>query len=86
MPTSVRLDQRTESILRKIARRTGRTRSEIIRRAILRFAEETEPAPTGTLYDRVKDLIGVVKGGPPDLGSRSEEYLREMFARRRTSK
>lgn len=84
MPTSVRLDARTESILRRIARRTGHTRSEVIREAILRLAEATVPASSGTLYDRVKHLLGAAKGGPPDLGERSEEYLREMFARRRT--
>ena len=84
MPTSVRLDQRTEGIVRRIARRTGRTRSQVIREAILRLAEDAEPASRGTVYDRIKDLLGVVRGGPADLGSRSEEYLREMFARRRT--
>lgn len=84
MPTSVRLDPKTETILRRMARRTGRTRSEVIREAILRLAESAELPSTGTLYDRVKDLLGAAKGGPRDLGARSEEYLREMFARRRT--
>ncbi len=84
MPTSVRLDSRTESMLRRIARRTGRTRSDVIREAILRLVDQSQPAPGGTVYDRIRDLLGVARGGPADLGSRSEEYLREMFARRRT--
>ena len=83
MPTSVRLDPRTEAIVRRLARRTGRTKSQVIREAILRLADQTPQLPPGgTLYDRVKHLIGLAKGGPPDLATKSEEYLREMFARR----
>lgn len=87
MPTSVRLDPKTEGIVRRIARRTGRTKSEIIRDAILQLEDQAaQPAASDrTLYDRVKDLIGVAKGGPPDLGTRSEEYLRAIFARRARS-
>jgi len=83
MPTSVRLDPRTETVLRRIVRRTGRTRSEVIREAIHRFVDQSEPTSGATVYDRIKDLLGVARGGPADLGSRSEEYLRGMFARLR---
>lgn len=83
MPTSVRLDPKTEAIIRRLARRTGRTKSQVIREAILKMDEETSDLPVGeTLYHRVKDLISRARGGSPDLATRSEEYLREMFARR----
>lgn len=83
MPTSVRLDPRTEVIVQRLSRRTGRTKSQVIREAILRLAEQTPETPlAGSLYDRVKHLIGLAEGGPPDLATRSEEYLREIFARR----
>ena len=83
MPTSVRLDPRTETVLRRIVRRTGRTRSEVIREAIHRLVDQNGPARGATVYARIKDLLGVARGGPADLGLRSEEYLRGMFARRR---
>ena len=84
MPTSVRLNPKTESMLRRIARRTGRSKSQVIREALLRLTEQTsEPAAGRSLYHRIKDLVGVSSGGPPDLASRSEEYLRELFAGRR---
>ncbi|MGH2398845.1 MAG: ribbon-helix-helix protein, CopG family [bacterium] len=87
MPTSVRLDPKTESMLRRIARRTGRSKSQVIREAILRLTEQTsEPPPGRSLYDRIQDLVGVSVGGPPDLASRSEEYLRLIFAGRRNQK
>lgn len=82
MPTGVRLDPRTEAIVRRLSRRTGCTKSQIIREAILRLAEQTpEAQAAGSLYDRIKHLIGLAEGGPPDLAARSEEYLREMSTR-----
>ncbi|HEV2356395.1 MAG TPA: ribbon-helix-helix protein, CopG family [bacterium] len=84
MPTTVRLDPETEAIVQRLARKTGRTKSSVIREAILRLSEDhAEPNPGSTLYDRMADLIGIGHGGPPDLASRSEEILRGLFARRR---
>lgn len=84
MPTSIRLDPETESAVRRLTRKTGRTKSSIIREAILRMTEDiTRPKPEGTLYDRMADLVGVGHGGPPDLASRSEEILRDLFAQGR---
>ncbi len=79
MPTSIRLDPETESVLRRLARRTGRTQSSIIREAILRMAgDRPRPKQGDTLYDRMADLVGTGHGGPPDLASRSEEMLRTL--------
>ncbi len=83
MPTSIRLDHETESALRRLARKTGRTNSSIIREAILKMAEGGAlPNSAGTLYDRMADIVGVGHGGPTDLASRSEEILRSLFAQR----
>lgn len=84
MPTTVRLDPETESIVQRLARKTGRTKSSIIREAILRMSEtDAAPKPGGSLYDQIADIVGVGHGGPSDLASRSEEILRDLFARRR---
>jgi predicted transcriptional regulator len=45
MPTSVRLDPKTERVVRSLARRTGRTRSQVIRDAIHRLAASEAEAP-----------------------------------------
>ncbi len=85
VPTSIRLDQETESAVRRLARKSGRTKSSIIREAIARMAEEmeiTRPKPEGTLYDRMTDLVGIGHGGPHDLAARSEEVLRNLFSQR----
>lgn len=84
MPTSVRLDPETESVVRRLARKTGRTKSSIIREAILKMAEDAiRPTSGPTLYDKMSDLLGVGHGGPTDLASRSEEILRNVFAQRK---
>ncbi|MHB8730489.1 MAG: ribbon-helix-helix protein, CopG family [bacterium] len=79
----MRLDPDTEAILRRLARKAGRTKSSIIREAILRMSEtHAAPKPGGSLHDQLADLIGVGHGGPSDLASRSEEILRDLFGRR----
>ena len=84
MPTTVRLDPETESILQRLARKTGRSKSSVIREAILRMsARDVRPKPGSTLFDQMEDLVGVGRGGPSHLASRSEEILRDLFARRR---
>ena len=44
MPTSVRLDPKTESLVSRLARRRGQTKSEVIREALLAFARSAEQA------------------------------------------
>lgn len=83
MPTSVRLDATTESIIRRLARRTGATKSEIIREAIGRLAEDASvPLKGRTVYDDIADLVGIARGGPGSRAGRSEEILRERFSRK----
>ena len=85
MPTSVRLDSRTESLVNRLAKKTGRTKSQVIRDAITRLAEGENPATLPrTAYEALKDVIGIVKGGPSDLSERTgEKFRRLLLARRR---
>jgi hypothetical protein len=84
MPTSVRLDARTERLIRSLARRTGRTRSQVIRDAIHRLAaEEPEPRSAATAFELWRDAVGCAAGGPPDLSERTGDRLRLLLIRRR---
>jgi len=65
--------------LRRHARASNRRRSEIIRMALEAYLPGK---PAGTVWDRVKHLCGIVKGGPPDL-STNRKYLLEGFRDRR---
>lgn len=80
MPTSVRLDSKTETTVRRLAQRTRRTKSAVIREAIERLAQDEQHARTtpGT-YSSVADLIGIARGGPPDLARRAGEAFRQLL-------
>ena len=84
MPTSVRLDPKTQRVIRALARRTGQTQSEVIRDAIRRLAA-AEPADRRgqTAFDLWRDAIGCAKGGPPDRSERTGERFRSLLLAKR---
>ncbi len=87
MTISVRLDAKTERMLARLARVTGRTRSAVIRDAIRRLGEQADgSASASTAYARFADAIGIVDLGPWDRAARTEEILRARFASRRVTR
>jgi hypothetical protein len=83
MPLSVRLDAKTESLIGRLARKRGQTKSEVIRDAIGAFArQEQKAAGEKRPYDLVAHVIGCVKGGPRDLSVRTGEKFRQMLLER----
>ena len=83
MPTSVRLDPETESLLKRLARTSGRTKSEIIREALQRMAGgAAEAADAESLYHAVEDLVGIVEHGPEDLAAEHKAHFRDKLRRR----
>jgi predicted transcriptional regulator len=84
MPTSVRLDPKTERVVRSLARRTGRTRSQVIRDAIHRLAAAESETPEGEMvFEMWRDAIGCAEGGPPDLSERTGDHFRSLLRARR---
>ena len=83
MPISVRLDTKTEELVARLARKNGRTKSEVIRQAILVLAESQgagkKPAPP---YEAVAHLIGCARGGPRDLSEQTGEKFRRLLLKR----
>lgn len=84
MTVSVRLDPRTERLLDRLSRRSGATRSEVIRRAIVKVAAEEEPgAGVGSPFEQVAHLIGCGRSGRGDLSRETGEGLRRILRERR---
>ncbi len=54
------------------ARRLKRKRSDVVRRALEQFLEAE---PTVRPIDRVRDLLGRLESGVPDLGQHHREHL-----------
>lgn len=75
MPTSVRLDPKTQSALDRLARSRSQTRSEVVRHAIELLAAKEPQRP----FETVADLVGCVRGGPPDLSEETGQKLRELL-------
>jgi len=84
MPTSVRLDAECEALLRRLAHLSGRTKSDVLREALLRLSREQEAISRDDgPYSLVSDLVGVAHGGPDDLARRHKEAFRDKLASRR---
>ncbi len=84
MPLTVRVDVKTERLLLRLARKRGETKSEIIRDAIGVLAKEVRvQEATEHPYEKVRDLIGSVSGGPADLSTMTGEKFRRLLAGRR---
>jgi len=85
MPTSVRLDARTQGLIRRLAKRRGQTKSELIRTAIDALAREAAEAEARTsglsAYDRVTHVIGIADSGGARLSERTGERFRELLTK-----
>jgi len=69
---TLRLSTELAERLDLAARRLQRKRSEVVRLALEQFLnDEVVEQP----IDRVRDLLGQVESGVPDLGQRHRDYL-----------
>jgi hypothetical protein len=81
MPTSVRLDPETETLLEQLARIHQRTKSEIMREALRRLALDTQVKDVDNEpHTLVADLIGIAQGGPDNLARRHKQAFRDLLA------
>ena len=78
---TVRLDTTTEATLKRLAAQRGQTKSEVIRDAIERLADD-EPGPI-TAYDRLQAYAGIIDSGGRQLSTDTGRRLRELLEERR---
>jgi len=71
---SLKLDDRVDAQLTAAAKRTGKTKSQVTREALVAFLEGKSRKVGVSCLDLVKDLIGTAKG-PGDLAS-NKKYMR----------
>ncbi len=83
MPTSVRLDRKTTGLVARLARQTGRTKSQVIRDAIAKLAEieNSSPAPR-TAYELLKAYIGIANSGGARLSEHTGAKFRALLRKR----
>ena len=78
---TVRLDVPTEATLKRLAARRGQTKSEVIRDAIARLAEEGIEQPSA--YHRLRPFVGIIDSGGKQLSTETGRRLRELLQERR---
>jgi predicted DNA-binding protein len=83
MPTSVRLEPETERLLERLARQKSQTKSEVIREAIAALAERESKSGRKDSYEKVRDLVGCVRGGPDDLSVKTGRRFGDALKKNR---
>ena len=78
---ALRMSRQLAAKLDRAAKRAGRTRSELARHALERFLEDPGLELTTRPIDRVRDLLGAVESGQPDLGQRHRDYVLKQLRR-----
>ena len=78
---TLRLPAELSGKLDRAAKRMKRKRSDVARLALVQFLDGVPPA--GRPADLVRDLLGSVRSGIPDLGTRHREHLLARVARGR---
>ncbi|MBM4147097.1 MAG: hypothetical protein FJ240_12645 [Nitrospira sp.] len=76
---TVRLTDALEKDISMLARKLRLKRADIVRMALEKFVKEADVDDESSPYDRVKNLLGSVSSGIPDLGESHREHLLRKF-------
>ena len=80
---SIRLPTPLLNELDRRARRRRRPRADVIRAALAAYIALPDGALEEYPVERVRDLLGSVRGLPADLASNANQYLADLGGRRR---
>ena len=84
MPTSVRLDGKTERMLERLARQRGTSKSAVLREAVEVLARRTtDPRGHGSVFAKFRHVIGSAASGRGDLSIRTGEKFRRLLEQRK---
>jgi len=75
----VHMPDEYEEKINALAKELGLKKSDIVRLAIRRFADEDLPVNEKTPFQKVRDLLGTAESGISDLGRRHRDYLVEKI-------
>ncbi len=78
---TLRMPANLATRLDRVARDTRRKRSEVVRLALEQFLGEVDTKAGRRPIDSVRDLLGSVESGVPDLGQRHRDYLLRRLRR-----
>jgi Arc/MetJ-type ribon-helix-helix transcriptional regulator len=77
---TVRLPEALVAQIEAESRERRISKSEVVRDRLRRAGKDGRRRPSS--FEAIADLIGSVKGLPPDLSSRKKEYLKAGYGRK----
>jgi metal-responsive CopG/Arc/MetJ family transcriptional regulator len=80
---TLRMPANLATKLDKVARHTRRRRAEIVRLALEQFLDAADTKVERGPIELVRDLLGTMESGLPDLGQRHRDYLLKRLGRAR---
>jgi len=85
MHATISVDRETDARLDRLSSSTGRSKSDIVRDALIVLEKAQSGASTGlSAFDLIGDLVGVGKGGPADLARTHKQAFRVLLQERKT--
>jgi Arc/MetJ-type ribon-helix-helix transcriptional regulator len=81
MPFSIRFDSETESMIDRLARESGRSRSSVVREAVVRYASTVNSEKSA--YEWLKPLIGAIRSGRTDGSQHTGRKFGALLKRQR---
>jgi hypothetical protein len=84
MPLSVRLDPKTESVVKRLARRHKQTQSAVVREAIAAYArdEAAHPPEPSSPWEALRHLVGVANSEDGRLSQDTGERFRALVQKK----
>lgn len=89
MPFSFRVDSETEAQIRRLASKTGWSKSHVVREAVAHYCLSQDAsgaggrASTPSAYDRLRTYIGVVDTGGKQYSKETHTKYRALLHRKR---
>ncbi len=78
--TQIQLTETQSARLREVARRSGVSTAEVIRRSVDRFLEQDAAAPPGgATRSTALEIIGRWSSGLSDVSERHDDYLDDAY-------
>jgi hypothetical protein len=82
LPLSVRLDKKTESLLKETASTLRTTKAQVVKESLSDYCSRVLKKKRSRPYDLIQDLLDREGSGRGDLSIRGEEILRNRLRRK----
>ena len=76
---TIRIESGLRRRLTRLAKRRGRTSSELARAAIEGWLDDAEGHGSESPYEEIRDLIGCADGGDPQRSTRGAREIADML-------